>query len=238
MNFKTLLRVLTSMINIDLNSFNSLFETEYKNLQKAYDSFSLLEKVLFVRNVSAYLFVNNIKFNQTLELGLFEEMPHFDLSNFLQQVFELDKINIESVSTEQIASVQSMKDQDLRLKFSKTIKGVDQQILLREATKPHGSFEISDMEVPIQFQGRMIYLCIPFKTGVEIRENTVPINAIYQILRPFLEFNSCVVIFVTAKKCSEQLMNYIKKMKNKMNWPIEVIEERTLSALLLYNNQL
>ena len=165
-------------------------------------------------------------------------MPHFDLSNFLQQVFELDKINIESVSTEQIASVQSMKDQDLRLKFSKTIKGVDQQILLREATKPHGSFEISDMEVPIQFQGRMIYLCIPFKTGVEIRENTVPINAIYQILRPFLEFNSCVVIFVTAKKCSEQLMNYIKKMKNKMNWPIEVIEERTLSALLLYNNQL
>ena len=226
------------MINIDLNSFNNLFETEYENLQKAYHSFSLLEKVLFVRNVSAYLYVNHIKLDQDLKFGLFEEMPHFDFSCFLQQVFEMDKINIENVSAEQIAHVQSMKDKEFRLKFSKTIRGVNQQILLREAAKPHGSFEISDMEIPIKFQGKNIYLCIPFKTGVEIHGDTVPVNVVYQILRPFLEFNSCVVIFVTAKKCSEQLMNYIKKIKDKMNWPIEVIEERTLTALLLYNDQL
>ncbi|MFP3344606.1 hypothetical protein R0J87_19205, partial [Halomonas sp. SIMBA_159] len=105
-------------------------------------------------------------------------------------------------------------DDELRIKFSKTINGVEERILVRESQKPHGAFEISDMEVPISFRGNRYYMCMPFKSGVEIRGNTVSVDMAYQIVRPFIEFKNCVVVFVTAKKCSENLMNYIKKLKD------------------------
>lgn len=59
-------------------------------------------------------------------------------------------------------------------------------------------------------RGISIYLCILFESRVEIKKNTVPVDVVYQIIRAFIEFKNCVVIFVTAKKSSENLMNYIK----------------------------
>ena len=57
-------------------------------------------------------------------------------------------------------------------------------------------------------------------------------------MRPFAYFDNCVVIFVTAKKCSEPLMNEIKLMKEKFNWSIGVLEYESLAALLKLNGQL
>ena len=94
------------------------------------------------------------------------------------------------------------------------------------------------MEVPIMYGGKKYYLCMPFKSGVEIKSKTVPVEMAYQIVRPFVEFRSCVVVLVTAKKCSENLMNYIKKIKDSLGWPIEVIEENVLAALLIMNGEL
>lgn len=131
-----------------------------------------------------------------------------------------------------------MKDDELRIKFANTINGVSERVLQREATKPHGVVEISDMELPIDYMGNRYYLCMPFKSGVEIKGKTVPVDVAYQIVRSFIEFTNCIVVFVTAKKSSEGLMNYIKKLKEKMRWPIEIIEEKVLAALLAMNNQL
>lgn len=94
------------------------------------------------------------------------------------------------------------------------------------------------MEVPIMYKGKEYYLCMPFKSGVEITGKTVPVDVSYQIVRPFIEFRNCIVVFVTAKKCSENLMNYIKKIKDSLNWPIEVIEENVLASLLMMNGEL
>lgn len=238
MQHRALLRIMTSLANINAPAFIQFFETEYKNLCNAYEAFNLLEKVLFVRVVSTYLSSSQAAIPHPIEFNLSEKMEALNTRRFLQQVFALDQIDLTAVSEQQVAALHRMNDQELRLKFSKTIRGVDPLVLQREASKPHGSFEISDMEIQIPFAGRPFFLCMPFKSGVEIRSNSVPVDVAYQIFRPFLEFDTCMVVFVTAKKCSEQLMNYIKKMKDKMHWPIEVIEESTLAALLLLNGQL
>jgi hypothetical protein len=79
---------------------------------------------------------------------------------------------------------------------------------------------------------------MPFKTGVEIKNDTVSVDYAHQILRPFVHFDNCVVIFITAKRCSQALMNYIKQFKDKWHLYIEVIENEELAKLLKANNLL
>jgi hypothetical protein len=60
----------------------------------------------------------------------------------------------------------------------------------------------------------------------------------HQIFRPFAFFDNCIVVFVTAKKCSQPLMNMVKQMREKLNWPMGIIEHTELAALLKLNGQL
>ena len=236
-NPKTVLRALTNLIHFDRKSFIDVFEKNYNKYIDNIASLSVLEKILLLRSTSIYL-KEFSQFNCDVVLDLNEEMEFIDVSGILNKVFSIDQINIDNVSDTEVQLLYNLKDKELRKRFSKTMKGVDERILQREATKPHGSFEISDMEIPIEYNGKHLYLCMPFKSGVEIKGSSVPVDVIHQIIRPFTEFKNCVVVFVSAKRCSENLMNQIKKMRNMMNWPIAVIEEKTLAGLLSFNNQL
>lgn len=55
------------------------------------------------------------------------------------------------------------------------------------------------MELPISYRGKRYYMCMPFKSSIEIRGSGVPVDRAYQIVRPFIEFKNCVVVVVTAK---------------------------------------
>ena len=51
------------------------------------------------------------------------------------------------------------------------------------------------------------------KSAREIKANSVSESYAYQLLKPFIHlFDSCVVIFITAKPCSLALDAYIKKL--------------------------
>ena len=157
----------------------------------------------------------------------------------LNQVFRgYNKISEATVGEEDIELLIGMDDAQLRQHICKLIIDVDPVILRREAQKPHGGFEISDMEIPFRTEGRAFYLCIPVKSGREIRGKTVPERWAFQILRPFLNFDSCVVVFISAKKCSQPLWNYIKRTRDKTNWNIQVIEGEELAKLFKVNSLL
>ncbi|MEW9181551.1 hypothetical protein AB2553_14160 [Bacillus mycoides] len=231
------LRILTSIHNINHDKFKEYFEIKFEDFFQEAEEMQILDKILLLRILSNYCkLIGETSLDE--ELGLYEEISSISTVDFINQVFKLDEVNISSVTQEHLNQLLLMKDDELRMKFSKSINGVEERILNRESQKPHGAFEISDMEVPILFRGKRYYMCMPFKSGVEIRGNSVPVEIAYQIVRPFIEFTNCVVVFVTAKRCSENLMNYIKKLKDKQGWPIEVIEEKTLAALLINAGQL
>lgn len=235
---RTVLRSLTNLTDVSLHPmFQEGFESIYDLYSCEVGGLSILEKVLFLRNIVSYLTVTG-QTRVSIALNISEQMPEFDLNGFLNQTFQWDQIDLSSVTPEQLEKVISMKDFELRGKFANTIQGVRRDELQRESSKPHGGFEISDMELRINYQNSAVFLCMPFKTGVEIRGQTVPISVAYQIVRPFTEFEHCVVVFVSAKPCSENLMNEIKKLRDRFNWPIAVIEAQSLAALLILHKQL
>ena len=74
----------------------------------------------------------------------------------------------------------------------------------------------------------------------EITTNTVSEKYAYQIYKPFSHFgNQCIVVFITAKKCSQGLETYIQRMslQNKQ-WKVYIIQEIQLCKLLKANNLL
>lgn len=163
-----------------------------------------------------------------------------DVYNLLKRFFSgYDQIASVDVSADDLHKLYSMDDSRLRSAISKVIREVDPSIVQREANKPHSPAEIADMELPIRYAGLNLILCIPLKSGLEIRTSTVPIEVSYQITRPFIYLpNGCVVIFISAKRCSQYLLNYIKVARSTQGWPIEVIEDVALAALLKVNNVL
>ncbi|WP_339160647.1 hypothetical protein [Siminovitchia sp. FSL W7-1587] len=142
----------------------------------------ILDKILLLRVLSNYCYL--IKENNVDEVGLYEEINPINTDEFINQVFHLDEINVDVVTDQDLARLLIMKDDELRMKFSKTVNGVEERVLLRESQKPHGAFEISDMELPMTFRGRRYFMCLPFKSGVEIRGKSVPVDIAYQIVRP------------------------------------------------------
>lgn len=234
---RSLLRILTSLYVINLDYFKTAFEENFNRLYSEYSHMQELDKILFLRSISNYIQLTSF-ISEPLELGLYEEILEYDTEKILEDVFSINKLNFSDVTEEDIEKLKSFKDDVLRQKVANSMQGIRKQLLDREARKPHGVSEISDMEVELSLNGDKIYLCMPFKSGIEIRGNSVPVDVSYQIIRPFLEFKRCVVIFITAKKCSENLTNYVKKLRNNLGWPVDVIEEKALAALLKLYKQL
>jgi hypothetical protein len=112
--------------------------------------------------------------------------------------------------------------------------------LTQEASKPHTGAEISDFEVRIDEDlYKTIHACLPIKSGREIKTPSVPETYAYQIMKPFIHlYDRCVVIFVTARRCSQALDAYIKKLKSLYGFPIAVIQEEYLCSILKFYGQL
>jgi hypothetical protein len=162
-----------------------------------------------------------------------------DMNRFLHETFaNYGRILNTEVSEEDLQNLCGLSDQDLRGKVAKILVGVDQIEALREARKPHGPAEIADMEVAVTREQVLFHLLMPFKSGLEVRGNSVPVEVFYQILRPHMFFEKGVVVFITAKPCSQPLMNLIKLSRDRKGWPISVIEHLELAALLRANSLL
>jgi hypothetical protein len=163
-----------------------------------------------------------------------------NIGQFLADTFrEYARIPDIDLEPGDIEKLHSFDDESLRKKIATVLNGVNPVVAEREAKKPHGPHEISDMELVVQHgDGSPYRMSIPLKSGVEIQKPTVPVNVAYQIIRPFLYFPNGVVIFVTAKPCSQHLHNYIKLANDALGLAIEVIEDEELAKLLKANNLL
>ncbi|MBN2393905.1 MAG: hypothetical protein JXR84_24440 [Anaerolineae bacterium] len=184
------------------------------------------------------LFLKEILGDSEVIQALNRTSNHQGIPFRLTQIFKgYDKITNISVEQAEINALYELSDEDIRQKLARIIEGVDVAVLQREARKPHGGFEIGDMDIPIDINGDRFYLCIPVKSAKEIGK-TVPEKISYQIFRPFLNFNRCAVVFVTARNFSQNLMNTIKRMKDRLGWSIEIIENKELAQLFKRNNLL
>jgi hypothetical protein len=162
-----------------------------------------------------------------------------NMTQFLADTFKgYTQIPDVDLEQDEIEQLYSLGDGDLRKALAGILNGVNPVVAQREADKPHGSHEISDMELVVQHDGDAYRMSIPLKSGMEIRTRTVPVSIAYQIIRPFLYFPDSIVIFVTAKPCSQHLHNYIKLANDVLGLCIEVIENEELAKLLKINDLL
>jgi len=233
------LRILTSLYFLDPKRFVSLFEKYFDSLTKDIaNSKPGLNNLLLLQCLAYYNQIHPVSANLDITLDpIFESK--LDLNSHLKDIFQdYENSHAETISQAELDLLLGYNDEVLREKVANVIIGVDKGVLERERKKPHGGFEISDMELRIKLAGENYFLCMPFKSGVEIREKAVPESISYQIFRPFINFNRTVVIFVTAKRCSQNLMNYIKRMQDKLKWDIAVLENEELAKLLKVNGQL
>jgi len=229
-----ILRVLTSYHLINKDAFKKEFGKAFWILCSNLHIMLEFEKILFLKVIMQYILL--VDDYEPIELGLFEPFDPINLSLYMNEIFNgYNEIYSSNISPDDLDILYSLTDNELRQKIAKTIKSVDPVVLEREARKPHGSFEISDMEFQLILGGVKTFVCVPFKSGREITRGSVPENVIHQIIRPFINFRRCVVIFITARTCSQNLMNYIRKLQDQFNWPIEVIQERELAGLLKVN---
>ena len=144
-----------------------------------------------------------------------------------------------SISEADVAVVQNYNDEILRKKIANILINIDRHVINRESVKPHGVFEIADMELPIRKSfGDTYYLCIPVKSGVEIAKKVTE-DIAYQVIRPFTYFgNRAIVVFISAKEATEPFYNYIKRAKANLNFEIYVIAGDELVRLLKFNGQI
>jgi len=233
------LRILTSVFHLNKEQFVNLFESNLSSLEgDIYRSKPGLNNVLFLQCLSFYCYLKP-QFSE-IELNLNPlTNGKIDIVSNLKNIFnQYEESHKETITEDEMNLLLGYNDEVLRTKLSNTIIGVDKGVLERERQKPHGVFEIADMELRVRLNQESHFVCMPFKSGIEIKSPTVPETISYQIFRPFIHFDKTIVIFVTAKRCSQNLMNYIKRMQDKLGWAIAVIENEELAKLLKINGQL
>ena len=233
------LRILSSIYQLDSDLFINFFESEIFSIaEDVYRSRPGLNNFLFLQCLSFYCLLKPFADGLDLDLNPLSN-GKIDVPNNLKNIFDnYEYSHNQTISGDELNLLLAYNDEALRAKLANTIIGVDKNILDRERQKPHGAFEISDMELRIRLNRESYFLCMPFKSGVEIASQTVPESVSYQIFRPFIHFDKTIVIFITAKRCSQNLMNYIKRMQDKLGWGIAVIENEELAKLLKVNGQL
>lgn len=229
------LRILINWATLDKSLFIKHFESVLLEFEKMHN-LKTLDAALFIRIAAIYL----AETSQTpVELTLNIQFDKVDITKILPTYFNgIGNIGTLDITPAEMALVHSYDDNTLRKKLASCIINVPTNEIEREMKKPHGVFEISDMELKIKVNGNIGYLCMPFKTGKEIKSGSVSVDVFYQLLRPFFHFSSCAVVFITAKSCSQNLLNEIKRANEKYSFAIEVIENEQLAKLLKLNGQL
>jgi len=228
---------LTSLAIINKALFLEKFEAMYPRIVNNLDTLKSMEKSIAIRVLLEYLKIQSIR--EMPEMNFRVSFKVLDRPLPLKDIFHgYSQIARTSISNPELQILQQMPDDQLRQAVAQIIQGVDPVVLQREARKPHGGFEIADMELPIRIGEQEMRLCLPFKSGKEIKQDVVSEQYAYQIFRPFLHFTYCAVVFITAKRCSQNLENYIKRMRDQLGWSIDIIQEAELAKLLKINNLL
>jgi len=229
------IRVVLNMVDIDGPNSLPIVERTLKDLFSQ-RSFVIPDSAFVVKLCLAYLKFQSVK---DFELDIQIKFEDIDVEAILHKHLKgYDKIGEIDLNDGDLELLNQKNDKKLWENFSTGFKGVSANEIEMEKRKPHGVSEISDMELRIKYGDQRIYWCMPFKSGAEIAGSSVPVKIAYQIFRPFFHLNSCSVLFVTAKKCSENLMNEIKRGKDKFNFSIAVIQEQQLAKLLKINQKL
>lgn len=230
---------LNSIYYINKEKFNSV-SNELLSDESEYEKIYEDAKLIYLKNNMYLLYEsgdNSFDVIKLPDIKRDEDNTWFKMEYYFKGYEESFDIEI---TDEDINTLNGYNDEKLRSKIAKIIVNIDHHIVERESKKPHGALEISDMELPIRPQGKFTtyYLCIPVKSGVEIR-NKVDESICYQIIRPFTNFaNRAVVVFVSAKEASEAFYNYVKRAKANLNFDIYILEGKSLAKVLKYNNLL
>lgn len=233
------LRILSTLANLNETNFIELFEENFDSLNKQINDYCTpLCKILFLRCIAEYYTIQKIPEELELDLKPFKESSLLP-EGYLNKIFSrFDEAMESTLEANDLNILLGYNDAQLRDRIANIVLIASKNDLLRERKKPHGVFEVSDMEIQIKIFEETYFLCMPFKTALEIKTSTVPEIIGYQIFRPFIHYDNVILIFITAKRCSQNLINNVKKMHNKLKWNIAVIENEELARLLKLNNQL
>ena len=231
--FKDLCWMYINLHHIDKGISNSVANLVIEKLSKT----KYVDRQLLPQVVLCLAYYLSDKYDEKLHFNFpvkFERVNFEDIYRIIfPKYLEAQEVDI---SLSDMSKLYNMSDSEIRealvkiIKTSSEIPNYVKQRLEMEAQRPHTGAEISDFELPIQIGGQTLYVCFPIKSGREI-SSTVPEKFIYQILRPFVHYKYCAVIFLTAKKCSLNLKNMIEKYKDRFSVPIEVLEDSNLGKL-------
>jgi len=235
---------LCSLYYLNKEKFADLFEKSFEDLSSRVN---WINRPFYVKMLILYLRNKEIGI-EPIDLKIKPLFRTLDVEEIIKKLFP-DYFSVKrkgDVTVTDLEILMSYDDPQIRESLanifgrSMYLDEPQKMKLLEEARKPHTPSEISDFEVKLALnQFDSIYVCLPIKSGREIKTDTVPEKYAYQIMKPFIHlYNNCVVIFITAKKCSQALDAYIKKLKALYGFPIEVIQERTLCDLLKFYGQL
>jgi len=194
--------------------------------------------ILTANIIVQYLYLSNNNYIDTLfevSVPISTKSCHYTLNYFFSN---FTKINASTITSNDLNLLNNYTDEILRKKLGKIIKNISANEIQRQIEKPHGTLEISDIDLRFDYNDSTYYLSIPVKSGREIRTDTVPEQFMHQILKPFSHFgNNCIVVFISAKKCSQGLETYIQRMSiRNPNWKIYIIQEKQLAGLFKINN--
>jgi hypothetical protein len=220
--------------------FNNLIDKNPNYTQLFNDQFEKNSNYEFGNNRDrATLIIDYIKANPNTEFDImippFERSigrNWFNLNDYFKGYTLSSGI---SITNEDRKNSVEMNDQQLRIAVSQLIINIDEHKIRREASKPHGSHEIADMELQFLKNDDLYYLCMPFKSGIEIK-GKVNVDVIYQIVRPFILLgDSAIVVAVSPREGTESFYNEIKLMNTNPLFKIETLMGDTLVKLLKYN---
>ncbi|WP_367912694.1 hypothetical protein [Bacillus pumilus] len=230
-----------SFSNIDSKNFKAQFKNDFSRMYEFnFDKLRPIEQIILLRNCVKWLFLEQDTYITDISIPVFEkfnEKHWFELANYFNGYKEISNVIINE---DDRIKVENWDDNELRSKIGNTIINIDRSIIDKESVKPHGVFEISDMELPIRVKESFdtYYLCMPFKSGREIK-GKVKEDITYQVFRPFTYFGEkAIVVFVSVKEATEPFYNAIKRAKTNLNWEAHTLIGDNLIKLLKYNNQI
>lgn len=209
------------------------------------DAIAMREPHLYIAAQSYYRLLKN-ESAESLKLGMLPFYYNININSILDCLIpSLNKALSIELESEDLKKLTNMKDEVLRpimcniIKKSPYITVEGDVQLVYEKGKSHTGSEIADIDINLTVGSKQIWVGMPIKSGVEIKEDTLGEKYLHQIMRPLIRFeeNASCSILVTAKKCSINLDSDIKILKSR-NMPIGVLQHEVLAKLLKYHGEL
>ena len=227
---------LSNIYKLDTEKFIEIFNVIFNKLSSTRKTG--ITRPFYIKILIFYL--NELDIKETIDLNINPVFDALNVEEIINKLFpEYVKAKEIEITGPDLEKLMTYDDPDIRTRLAQIFKRSDyisdmeKERLILESTKPHTGYEISDFEIPIG--SSRIYACMPIKSAREISENSVPEKYAYQIIKPFNHFyDKCAVIFVTSKKCSQPLSNYIKKLNSLHDFPVGIIEEKNLCKIFKF----